>query len=274
MIRCDEAMDLICLLVDEELTENEEERLKDHLECCPDCRTFEKTMRRMSMILSDPEPLPPELHRKIMQSVSTESEKDNLVSFSEEKQKRNWKWKKITLAAACLFFAVLIGFQAPSFLARKGSSNLYERNAVSAAGSAALAEAPVEREEAESALEAGSTFSAANAAGESKASDAKLFMSSDTAALPEAAAILEEALDTKQYSLQELLSFLNGEPIHSLAAAEMTAPDLKISALDGEEEYEFLLWVDGSGLDYTWGTDGWLYRSEQSMEAFLANFPD
>ena len=279
MILCEEAMDLICLSQDEELTEEEKSALREHLEICPVCRDFRNTMHQMSEMLKDPEPIPKGLHARIMDSIVEEAEKKKSVSFAEEKRKRRWQWKRISVLAACLIFALLVGFRSASMI-RRNSSVQYAK---SVAAEPAAGKEPEEKETTEE------KFMAAPAAApeamptpcptivaeeNSSTSDVMLFMSNDEALAAGSESPAEEEADQKRILLDEILAFLNGKPVISLATAEITEPDYTIAAIYDGKETELFLWNEETGLSYTWDmADGWLYQSEHTVDE-LYSFMD
>ena len=279
MIRCDEAIDLICILQDEELNEGEKKTLQEHLDNCASCRDFQRTMAHLSELLNDPEPLPKGLHAKIMDSIDAEIGKRKTVSIFEEKQKRGWKWKQVSVLAACLIFALLFGFRSSSITRRSNSTVSAVQNASSAAEQSDM-ERPEEKEmleEPAAFLESApapapypsTAIEGTSDAGENHSASAAKLLAGSEAAMAAGSDTCTDEAEKKPILLDDILPFLKGEPVISLEAADVTAPDDTIPVIVDGEEKEMFLWEEESGLLYSWNTaDGWLYRSEHTIEEF------
>ncbi|MBR4393529.1 MAG: zf-HC2 domain-containing protein [Oscillospiraceae bacterium] len=279
MIQCEEAMDLICISLEEELNEEQKNALHEHLEKCPGCRDFRNTMVRLPEVLHDPEPFPEGLHAKIMESIDAEAKKGKVVSFSEEKRKHTWKWRQISVLAACLIFVLLFGFQSSVLMHRKSSTVQYAKSTAAEYGAGEASEETVEEMAAAAPAAAAvpepapTPYPTIAAEGSNSTADVKMFMNSDAVLAAGSEASAEEA-EKEPLLLDELLSFLDGEPVISLAAAEITAADYTIPVILDGEVIELLLWKEEQGLSYAWDTaNGWLYRSDHTINE-LFNFMD
>lgn len=105
MPKCDRYRELCSLSLDTELSDDDAVMLFRHLAECPACAAYLEDLHQMQSVWNDlKEPLPEDLHEKIMQAVTEQAEKQVNV---KNKGKRPFPvFTAIAAAAACVMLAL------------------------------------------------------------------------------------------------------------------------------------------------------------------------
>lgn len=103
MRSCEEYELFINLCLDNMLPSEEQQELMKHLEVCPACRERYEQLAIMTAALGQmDEPVPEELHERIMEAVNRQNPEKKVVPF----RKRRW-YRGLAGAAACAVIAVV-----------------------------------------------------------------------------------------------------------------------------------------------------------------------
>ena len=108
MRSCEDFELLMNLCLDDMLSSEETEAFQEHLESCPACRERFLQLREMKAALSDlEEPVPKELHERIMAYVAENTDKAPVETNSPAKVLRPRRWYRgLATVAACAVIAV------------------------------------------------------------------------------------------------------------------------------------------------------------------------
>lgn len=98
---CKRYQEMICCLIDGELSQKDAEALMAHIALCPECKaTYEAFSAVSAAVADDLEEVPDALHERIMAGVRRSA------TYEKNKRSRDRRFKSIIAAAAC--FAVVI----------------------------------------------------------------------------------------------------------------------------------------------------------------------
>lgn len=111
MINCDECRELISCMIDDELSEQQERLVREHIADCPECRRVYEAFCTVSEQMRRTEPLPDGLHEKIMSGIK-----------AKPKKKARIVWLKALSAAACLALVIFAGAKSGIFTPADDSS--------------------------------------------------------------------------------------------------------------------------------------------------------
>ena len=252
MDNCTQMQELISRMLDEELSRDEREALRRHLEDCPDCRTMYEAFSAVSGELREDLVEPPE---SIRENVMSELRREQMV----KRNRRSWR---TALAAAAAALLVAVGLRA-AILNRNADTVKLSAAALpmEANGTAVQEEAAAESEEAaemeialfdEAAFEAVADSEEAMPAEEYEApmlaapTEAASNVSASRAALgaPAAAAAAQSSsadsaipvIDLKSMPLAALREALKGEEIRPAPDLSADAPVCMLLASDGALE--------------------------------------
>ena len=251
MDNCTQMQELISRMLDEELSRDEREALRRHLEDCPDCRTMYEAFSAVSGELREDLVEPPE---SIRENVMSELRREQMV----KRNRRSWRTALAAVAAALL---VAVGLRA-AILNRNADTVKLSAAALpmEVNGTAVQEEAAAESEEAaemeialfdEAAFEAVADSEEAMPAEEYEApmlaapTEAASNVSASRAALgaPAAAAAAQSSsdsaipvIDLKSMPLAALREALKGEEIRPAPDLSADAPVCMLLASDGALE--------------------------------------
>lgn len=98
MIDCEKCREMISCLLDGELSQAEQSLVREHIASCPECRSVYDAFSAVSEQMHEEEPLPEELHEKIMSGIK-----------AKPKKKTGIVWIKYLSVAACLALVIFAG---------------------------------------------------------------------------------------------------------------------------------------------------------------------
>lgn len=98
MTDCEKCREMISCLLDGELSQAEQSFVREHIAACPECRSVYDAFSAVSAQLHEEEPLPEELHEKIMSGIK-----------AKPKKKTGIVWIKYLSVAACLALVIFAG---------------------------------------------------------------------------------------------------------------------------------------------------------------------
>lgn len=104
MIDCEKCREMISCLLDGELSQAEQSLVREHIASCPECRSVYDAFSVVSAQLHEEEPLPEELHEKIMSGIK-----------AKPKKKTGIVWIKYLSVAACLALVIFAGAKSGMF---------------------------------------------------------------------------------------------------------------------------------------------------------------
>ena len=104
MIDCEKCREMISCLLDGELSQAEQSLVREHIASCPECRSVYDAFSAVSEQMHEEEPLPEELHEKIMSGIK-----------AKPKKKTGIVWIKYLSVAACLALVIFAGAKSGMF---------------------------------------------------------------------------------------------------------------------------------------------------------------
>ena len=132
---CNDYIDLICLEMDEEISQEQRITLQTHLKECENCRRFREAIREISMAVAQEEIPPANLARNVMKKI-------HLLKKSETDKKKKGKILVFRYGAAAVAAALLIVVGLKAGTTPKNALKLAAMTTDSAAGAASSMEAP------------------------------------------------------------------------------------------------------------------------------------